>query len=582
MEALVLAGLVGIGYLYNNDNKNKTPVTKQVSKDISFTSGDNIYNSEYSVEAENQLYELAKENFDKSHEEGSNVVNFQKLEPPLDSSNDIVEDYMLSSATGARISVDDFLRNDQGIKVEPFFSGNSIPNVNIDDNSILNQSQGVNPYYQGKSEQAPLFEPTAGLSNVFGSTFGEGIGDPSRYEAGQLMTNQLPFVQEQVSQIDEKSDFNREIGGIIADRLNIDNLRTANNQKTSEEGRIIGSGSQISNRGKQGMVFQHKPNKIFDNPSERWLKTTGAVTGQEKRPQQILPTTNRSVFNRQEFGIAGNSGTIGMENRPAFKKSLNQQLSSDTTRNVGVETAQYNGDIHQSSYQAYPNEREVTGERTHTTNVAVENSNRTMDPFQPFKKTIKESTIHSKNNGYINNTEISPTIGLMDDVRKTKKQTTINSKNNGYLKGDYEGRTSSFESPENTTKDSTLFSYTGTAGGGVFTGNMEQDNYHNAETNPTKEIIAQGRKPTLSNVKLANGKDQVKINIKKIEEDYMNHYVNGPTRVYQEIPYDQTCEVTTMKDRLEEIPLSERIDPNLLNPFNNNPYTQSLGSYAYS
>ena len=65
-----------------------------------------------------------------------------------------------------------------------------------------------------------------------------------------------------------------------------------------------------------------------------------------------------------------------------------------------------------------------------------------MDPFQPFKKTIKESTIHSKNNGYINNTEASPTIGLMDDVRKTKKQTTINSKNNGYLKGDYEGRTS--------------------------------------------------------------------------------------------------------------------------------------------
>ena len=62
----------------------------------------------------------------------------------------------------------------------------------------------------------------------------------------------------------------------------------------------------------------------------------------------------------------------------------------------------------------------------------------------------------------------------------------------------------------------------------------------------------------------------------------MNHYVNGPTRVYQEIPYDQTCEVTTMKDRLEEIRLSERIDPNLLNPFNNNPYTQSLGSYAYS
>ena len=96
-------------------------------------------------------------------------------------------------------------------------------------------------------------------------------------------------------------------------------------------------------------------------------------------------------------------------------------------------------------------------------------------------------------------------------------------------------KVSSFESPENTTKDSTLFSYTGTAGGGVFTGNMEQDNITMPKQTLQKKTIAQGtKKPTLSNVKLANGKDQVKINIKKIEEDYMNHYVNGPTRVYQD------------------------------------------------
>ena len=86
----------------------------------------------------------------------------------------------------------------------------------------------------------------------------------------------------------------------------------------------------------------------------------------------------------------------------------------------------------------------------------------------------------------------------MDDVRKTKKQTTINSKNNGYLKGDYEGRTSSFESPENTTKDSTLFSYTGTAGGGVFTGNMEQDNVTMPKQTLQKKSLHKGENQHLA------------------------------------------------------------------------------------
>ena len=69
--------------------------------------------------------------------------------------------------------------------------------------------------------------------------------------------------------------------------------------------------------------------------------------------------------------------------------------------------------------------------------------------------------------------------------------------------------------------------------------------------------------------------------IDKLEKDYMNHRINSIDKVYQEIPTDNNCEITTMKDRLEDTSIATRIDPSLLNPFRNNPYTQSLESFAY-
>ena len=45
------------------------------------------------------------------------------------------------SISGNKISKDDFLINDQGIKIEPFFSG-SPPNVNLDDNPQMTRHFG--------------------------------------------------------------------------------------------------------------------------------------------------------------------------------------------------------------------------------------------------------------------------------------------------------------------------------------------------------------------------------------------------------------------------------------------------------
>ena len=75
---------------------------------------------------------------------------------------------------------------------------------------------------------------------------------------------------------------------------------------------------------------------------------------------------------------------------------------------------------------------------------------------------------------------------------------------------------------------------------------MDKLNYQNAETNPTKEIISQGRS-TLNNVKLSNGMDTVNMEINKLDHDYKNHRLNSVEKVYQNIPEENNGDLTSMK-----------------------------------
>jgi hypothetical protein len=579
MEALVLLGLVGAGYLYNTNKENNNPVTSSVNKEIVVPNGENVYHSEQYDGVDSMVRKLAKEKFDKSQNKETKIINLQNLEEQTPDETENFQNYTYSSASGTYLPKKSFMSNDQGISVEPFFS-NAPSNVNLDDPRSLNALQGGNDFYRGKKEISPLFSPERGRSNVFGNRFGKGIGDKSRYEAGMMKTNQLPFEQEKVQKIDIKSGLNNEVGRLIASKLNIDSMRTLNNPKMVAEGRIIKGGSKVQTRGKMGAMFQHNPDKYYENTSDRWTVTTGATIKDTGRPTQILPQTNRMIYNKQEMGIAAPQVKHEIEQRPSFRKSLNQQLASDTTRNLGSENPLVATELHQQGYRALPNERQVTGLRNFQTNIGVENSNPTIGLQDDLKTTKKQTTSQTKQNGHIQNTSIHPTLGLMDPVKLSKKELTMNSKNNGNIKGIFEKSSPGYEKPETTTKDSTLFTYTG-GGGGFLHSDMNKNNYMNAETNPTKEIISQGREPTLNNTKVSNGKDTVNIDIKKLNYDYMNHYITGADKVYQEIPTDNNCKITTMKEQLENEPISNRIDPLLLDPFKDNPYTQSLASYAY-
>ncbi len=102
-----------------------------------------------------------------------------------------------------------------------------------------------------------------------------------------------------------------------------------------------------------------------------------------------------------------------------------------------------------------------------------------------------------------------------------------------------------------------------------------------ARMNPNKEEISLGREPTQESVKLGSGVDLVNINHRRIEADQINIREPAETFVYNAPPQKNNCGLTRVKSKLPENTNRERINPEILNAFKENPYTQSLTSSVY-
>ena len=515
MEAAVLLGLVAVGYFKNKENNGDNPIITNVKSDVKLTNGENIYDSgNYYQETKKEVNDLVKEKFNKSINKDSNVVNDKNLDRSLNVEG--FQELIYSNNSGESINNEDFLRNDQGISTQPYFKKAPNP-IDFNDTRALDRHQGDNRLKESKRERGQMF-PLQKNNNVFGNQFGEYIGDKSRYLESRVKKNELPFERERVSHIDTKSDINREIKQLIADKTNIDVLRSKTNQRKTYEGRIISGKNINENRGNMGEFKQHDPDKFYENNPDRYFTTTGAFLKERGNPEHIIKDTYRSSLNKQELGGASANYTKG-EKRSKYRKPLKIQLQNDTNRNVGADQFSGDADFSRKGYRALPNEREITSERTYEGNLGTEVNNHTVGILDDIKGTIKETTINPANNGYMGNTVVNTTHGIQDNVRVTKKQTTIDPANNGYMGGGFNKLTLGYEDQKVTVKESTLDGYTGVAGSQGYSRNMRKDNYINAETNPNKEIIAQGRMPTLSNTKIVNGGEHMNMEIKKIDSD---------------------------------------------------------------
>lgn len=582
MEGAILLALAGAGYLMNKDKeKNTHKIETNVKPQVFQNTNSSIYNLQNYADSKQYEADLLKQNFEKTLQNQSNMVSdynakLKEVEPKSD---------IVMGLDGNPIQKKDFLVNDQGIKIEPFYSGNGPPAIDLSRNTGLGRHQGMSDYrflhretrHNGVNIHGTP-QPYAN-GNPHGMRDSGAAMDPSRYDPGMYRTGERPFEQERVAHIDQNSDLNRDIGDVYAQRNGIDNLRALSNPKLTFEGKVI-AGKGVDERGIEGQVFKHLPEQDYQQNPNQWLVTTGSTTSSRIRPAQILPETNRQYLNRQEIGTPGSSINMAEEKRPMFKKSVKQSLASDTVRNAYGTDVFVDGDHRQDSYKVYPNEREVTTERTYEGNVLSKIPDQTVQLQDGLKRTVKETTLDPANpDGFFGMEEKRPEERLKD-LPKTSKKETVLFDHTGNARGSTLQTTGQGQYQRADLKTCNHFEYTGNAQGSTLQ-EMAQDQYFRAELNPNKEIISQGREPTRESTKLMNGGDTINIDIKKIESDYFTHHQTGVDRVYQAIPQDNACEYTRDKDTLDNEKLAYRIEGDLLDPFKHNPYTQSLHSFAY-
>jgi hypothetical protein len=535
MEGVILLGLIGTGMLINNKKENKEEETNTIIKNISTNPTVNNYNKLDNVK--NNKYEITNNNI-----KDNNIK---------DNINHNIEDNNLiySNSLDNFIEKDDFLKNDQGIGVVPYYRGSAPPTIDMNNISKLESHQGgyIAVNKQQKKEVGQFFEPVK--ENIYGSYFVGASSDKERYVTSKLKNNELPFQQQQVKKIDTKSYYNRVIADEIAKTQSIEHTRTLNNPKLTYEQPLL-AGKGIYKRGIQGKVMKYGAPKEFKSGPHRNLAGVTNVHAATQRPTVILSNTNRYLLNEPLMGSAGPlTGVSCAESRPLFKNTSRQQLKTDTNRNVQGPQSIIN--YEKLGYEAYPNERQVTSERTH----------------------ILNANYHVPGN----------TIGLQDDVKNTIKQTTINSKNNGFIGTNYQEHTMGLQDNMKTTLKETAITKNAMGNAGTYINeNKSREAYENANTNHTKEILSKMRKPTQVGVFNPADKNFVKMTTNKHENDYFTQQIKGPNKIYQELPQEYKEQYTTKKNTLKDTELLlEQINPDLLNAFNNNPYTKSLHSYNY-
>ncbi len=414
------------------------------------------------------------------------------------------------------------LANDWGISPQPNISSDGLNLSNFDGLGPNSYSYDIDDgTYIKKQEVKSMFTPSQ-TTNVFGQTHEGTHTDTDRYDPGRYRNYERPTERQHIAPIDEKSRENRNIANLIAGRSHIDNIRSEVNKKDNYKGRIKAGKSITENRAIQAPVDKNRPYRDYQNTPDRYFTS---VNGTKPRiePTNLLKFTNRSIFNNNMITNA-KTYISDPEKTQSIQMSNRQQLDSSNGRNfVGNNTQQNFYDYNELGYKVYPNEREVTTDNIERNNVTT----------------------------YIN----KPLVGYESSGpnyldKPTAKQNTMYS---------------DLLNPKTNIND-----------------NISRDNLYTYKTDPTKEILSTGREPTLSNVKLMGGVDRFNTETKKLNDDYMTQYQTGITNVYSNISTSSETKNTRDKDTLDNMRLSDRLSPDLLDPFRNNPLTKPLSSYAYS
>jgi hypothetical protein len=217
-----------------------------------------------------------------------------------------------------------------------------------------------------------------------------------------------------------------------------------------------------------------------------------------------------------------------------------------------------------------------------THNIRGQTAHPVVDPTQIAKPTIKETTGDNKHQGHVGSVQRNDGYRVKNVEAKTTARelvsdyeysghfngSSMNGGGDGYLVAD-------IDAPETNRQFTSDFEYSGTAKS-QNNAPISYDSIMNATMNELREETLMEREPTRTGRKVYTSKENVHIEVKKMEGDYINNRDTSQTRVMITIPTaDQLGKITSVT-QIEDESITDRNDPQIMSSLGGNPYHKSI------
>ena len=571
----VIVGLVGLGGLYTiaNQKDNKEGYQNLPNTDLP--------PKNYPIESNNLSQNVNKyQNANQATDKYFNQSTYKKQVANNSNSGSSLPTNQFKSLSGSEIDTSNFKHNN----MVPFFGakikgrGGPSQASSILDNMVGNGSQVIK-----KQEQAPLFKPEDNVQWAHGtpnhSDFFQQRQNPS-----STMNNVKPFNSQNVGPGLNQGYGTQGTGGFNSGMESrnswlpktVDELRTATNPKLTFglQGHQGPAQRNVKNIGIEGKMEKNLPDTYYVNGPDRYFTTTGIQIAPTSQPIQDMGFVNRPTTTVQYEGAA-DGPVAGMVPENYYPLAKNEHVYGDmmgpksVTSNPATES-----DYGKQGYKMRANNRNTTNQPTEFGGVqsvigAVVAP--IMDVLRPSRKENVIGNIRESGNvqQLISGEYV---VNPGDRPKTTIKEMTVGKGNAIYVQGQQSGayeisEQQSIQNQRDSTNTCEL-----NAGGAPY-GKRQQDLYLKNQRNNSNKVQTSYTPTGVSGV--YNNNINMKISSERGNEDCREITPNLPYSG----PNMQTHGKINTPQYYDQCLNCDRIQPDILNAFKDNPYTQSLHSF---
>jgi hypothetical protein len=479
--------------------------------------------------------------------------------------------------------------------MQPFF-GARVRGATVDRNtaeSTLDNMQGAGSQHITKKEQAPLFKPQKEMS------WANGMPNMSefylsRQNPSTRMANVKPWDEERVApglgQGYTTTGSGNGYNAGVEDRnawlpKTVNQLRTDNNPRLTytldgHQGPATSYIKDYHTVETQGKVNKNRPDTDYTVGPSRWFTTTGIEKAQTARGIEVLHDVNRPETTKEYFGTGASTDTKKASAPQYYHESTKQQLAAPGIAAPSGKAAPTTGDHGHGTYQKYCNNRSTVEQGRAVGGVEGLIKSAMAPILDILRPTRKENVIGNlRPNGNVNGAVPHGQVyNPADRTRTTIREQTEGMLDNNHLNvqaGNQDGYLVAKHNVVGQERDTTNVSYKGGAGPASSAAASSYAAGYNQRNNPNKTQVSRPNHGVSS-----SSSNYQNISIAKRDADRAPNRGNAPSASVSMIPSVETFGDINMPQTYDQGRNCDRINPDILKAFKENPYTKSLNSWA--